>query len=57
MNIVIPPFSQRIYCYYSDYDNMNNSMRKNNFSCVDYSRINFIDTINELHNEIDNLNI
>ena len=57
MNIVIPPFSQRIFCYYSEQDNMNNSIRNNNFSCVDYSRINFIDAINELHNEIDNLNI
>ena len=57
MNIVIPPFSQRIFCYYSQDDNLNNSMRNNNFSCIDYSRINFIDAINELHNEIDNLNI
>ena len=57
MNIVIPPFSQRIFCYYSEQDNINNSIRNNNFSCVDYSRINFIDAINELHNEIDNLNI
>ena len=57
MNIVIPPFSQRIFCYYSEQDNMNNSIRNNNFSCIDYSRINFIDAINELHNEIDNLNI
>ena len=57
MNIVIPPFSQRIFCYYSEQDNMNNLMRNNNFSCIDYSRINFIDAINELHNEIDNLNI
>ena len=57
MNIVIPPFSQRVFCYYSENANMNNSIRNNNFSCVDYSRINFIDAINELHNEIDNLNI
>ena len=57
MNIVIPPFSQRIFCYYSEQDNINNSIRNNNFSCVDYSRINFIDAINKLHNEIDNLNI
>ena len=59
MNIVVPPFSQRIFCYYSEDDNMNNynSIRNNNFSCIDYSRINFIDAINELHNEIDNLNI
>ena len=57
MNIVIPPFSQRIFCYYNENGELNNSVINNNFSNVDYSQIDFIDAINSLHNEIDNLNI
>ena len=57
MNIVIPPYSQRIFCYYSENGDLNNSIRNNNFSNIDYSQINFIEAINALHNEIDNLNI
>ena len=55
MNIVIPQNSQRIFCYYNESGELNNSLRSNNFSKVDYSQIDFIDAINALHNEIDSL--
>ena len=55
LNIVIPPYSQRIFCYYNENGDLNNSLRYNNFSSVDYSQIKFIDAINALHNEIDSL--
>ena len=55
MNIVIPPYGQRIFCYYNENAELNNSVRNNNFSKVDYSQIDFIEAINALHNEIDSL--
>ena len=55
MSIVIPPNSQRIFCYYNENGDLNNSLKNNNFSSVDYSQINFIDAINALHNELDSL--
>ena len=55
MSIVIPPYSQRIFCYYNENGDLNNSLKYNNFSSVDYSQINFIDAINALHNELDSL--
>ena len=57
MSIVIPPNSQRIFCYYDDNGSLNNSVRYNNFNNINYSKINFFEAINALHNEIDNLNI
>ena len=57
INIVIPPYSQRIFYYHSENGDLNDSLKNNNFSNIDYSHINFIEAINALHNEIDNLNI
>ena len=57
INALIPPNSQRIFCYYDENGDLNSSLKYNNFSSVDYSQISFIDAINYLHNEIDNLNI
>jgi len=57
INAFIPPNSQRIFCYYDENGDLNSSLKYNNFSSVDYSQISFIDAINYLHNEIDNLNI
>ena len=57
MSIVIPPNSQRIFCYYDENGSLNNSVRYNNFNNINYSKINFFEAINALHNEIDNLNI
>ena len=55
INAFIPPNSQRIFCYYDENGDFNNSVKYNNFSNVDISQISFIDAINYLHNEIDNL--
>ena len=55
INAFIPPYSQRIFCYYDENGDFNNSVKYNNFSNVDISQISFIDAINYLHNEIDNL--
>ncbi len=55
INAFIPPYSQRIFCYYDENGDLNNSVKYNNFSNVDISQISFIDAINYLHNEIDNL--
>ena len=55
INAFIPPNSQRIFCYYDENGDFNNSIKYNNFSNVDISQISFIDAINYLHNEIDNL--
>ncbi len=41
MSIVIPPNSQRIFCYYDDNGSLNNSVRYNNFININYSKINF----------------
>ena len=57
MDCIIPPYTNRIYCYKNESGDLNNSLKKNNFSNVDYSKFDFIDAINALHNEIDNLNI
>ena len=55
INAFIPPYSQRIFCYYGENGDFNNSVKYDNFSNVDISQISFIDAINYLHNEIDNL--
>ena len=55
INAFIPPYSQRIFCYYDENGDLNNPVKYNNFSNVDISQISFIDAINYLHNEIDNL--
>ena len=55
INAFIPPNSKRIFCYYDENGDFNNSVKYNNFSNVDISQISFIDAINYLHNEIDNL--
>ena len=57
MDCVIPPNTKRIFCYYNESGDYNNSIICNNFSNEDYSKFDFIEAINALHNEIDNLNI
>ena len=47
INAFIPPYSQRIFCYYDENGDFNNSVKYNNFSNVDISQISFIDAINE----------
>ena len=46
INAFIPPNSQRIFCYYDENGDFNNSVKYNNFSNVDISQISFIDAIN-----------
>ena len=45
INAFIPPNSQRIFCYYDENGDFNNSVKYNNFSNVDISQISFIDAI------------
>lgn len=54
---IIPPSSKRIFFYYNDSGELSNSVQKNKFNSVNYSNSNFIDAVNCLHGEIENLNI
>lgn len=57
MDCVIPPHTKRIFCYYNENGELNSSLRSNHFNNEDYSKYDFIEAINALHNEIGNLNI
>ncbi len=57
LDCIIPPHTKRIFCYYNENGDINNSIKTNNFNNVDYSKYGFIDAINALHKEIGNLNI
>ena len=57
LDCIIPPHTKRIFCYYNENGDINNSIKTNNFNNVDYLKYGFIDAINALHKEIGNLNI
>ena len=54
---IIPPLSKRIFCYYNNSGELNKSVKNNIFNKINYSKINFIEAVNSLHTEIENLNI
>lgn len=57
LNFIIPPYTDRIFYYYKENKDSNYFMKFGNLNNINYSQIKFIEAINFLHKEINNLNI
>ena len=57
-DFIIPqPYTNRIFYYYNENLDSNNFRINNNLNNVNYSQLEFVNAINSLHKEINNLNI